>query len=190
MSKPIINMLEQHGYYLSNSFLDQNEFLDLSDSFDEYTFEPSYQPSGEFYGNRLQAYPVYESDHLSEIDPKLNSKIQSRVEEILGGPIEGFYASLRYINMNEIKRSAQNNKYGIKHVDPRHCAGVLYFDQAIDGGTAFFRNIHDIKPDAEVAAYPNRCIIYNGQTIHAPCNDFTYDKRRILVFFFNIKLDK
>ena len=183
-------MLEQHGIYIANQFLDPGDFMDLADSFDEHDFEASYQPSGEFYGNRLQAYPVYETDHLSDINPELNDKIKSRVEEILGEEVENFYASLRYVLMDEVKQSAQSEKYAIKHVDPRHCAGVLYFEQAVDGGTAFFRTIHDKKPDSEIGAYPNRCVLYNGQSIHAPCNDFTYDKRKILVFFFNIKLDK
>ena len=187
---PIVNMLEQHGIYIHNSFLVPEDFMDINDSFDNYNFEASYQPSGEFYGNRLQAYPVYESDLLADINPELNSKIKARIEETLDHEIEEFYASLRYVINEEVKQSAQNDKYAIKHVDPRHCAGVLYFDQAVDGGTAFFRTIHDKKPETEIGAYPNRCIIYNGQSIHAPCNDFTYDKRRILVFFFNIKLDK
>lgn len=190
MTTQIVNMLEQHGIYISNQFLDPGDFMDLADSFDNYKFEASYQPGGEFYGNRLQAYPVYESDHLSEINEDLNTKIKKRIEDILGHEIIDFYASLRYVLMDEVKRSAQSEKYAIKHVDPRHCAGVLYFEQAVDGGTAFFRTIHDKKPDSEVGAYPNRCVLYNGQSIHAPCNDFTYDKRKILVFFFNLKLDK
>jgi hypothetical protein len=90
MTTPIVNMLEQHGIYIHNSFLVPEDFMDLNDSFDDYNFEASYQPSGEYYGNRLQAYPVYESDLLEDINPKLNDTIKARIEETLGHEIESF----------------------------------------------------------------------------------------------------
>lgn len=190
MTTQVINMIEQGGVYIHNSFLLPEDFMKLDDKFLDYEFEASYQPHGAFYGNRLQAYPVYESELLKDIDPELNEKVKDKLEETLGHEVIDFHASLRYVEIDEVKRSVQNEKYGIKHVDPKMCAGIIYFEQAVDGGTAIFRNHFDKKPDLEVAAYPNRCMIYNGQMVHAPCNDFTYDRRKILVFFFNLKLDK
>jgi hypothetical protein len=190
MTTQVINMLEQGGVYIHNSFLLPEDFTKLDNSFMDYEFEASYQPHGEYYGNRLQAYPVYESELLQDIDPDLNQKVKDKLEETLGHEVIDFHASLRYVDLDEVARSAQNEKYAIKHVDPKMCAGIVYFEQAVDGGTAIFRNPYDKKPDLEVAAYPNRCMIYNGQMFHAPCNDFTYDRRKILVFFFNLRLDK
>jgi len=190
MNRPILDMLEQGGMYIHNCFLIPEDFLTLQEKFMEYEFEADYQPHSEYYGNRLQAYPVYETDELEKIDNDLYNKLKDRIKEIVGDEITEFSARLRYVDMNEIKESMQNQKYGIRHTDGKHCAGVLYFEQALDGGTAIYRNQFDQKPDTEVAAYPNRAVIYNGQQWHAPCNDFTYEKRKIICFFFNVDLDK
>lgn len=178
-------MIDHGGIYIDHSFLDQNTFINLDEKFYTYNFEATYQPSGIDYGNRLQAYPTYETDFLSTIDKDLDTLIKTKVESIVGFQAHNWHASLRYIVSDEIKQSKQYARYGMKHADATNYAGVLYFEQAVDGGTAFFRTPLDIVPDMEIGALPNRCIIYRGDINHAPAHDFTYDKRKCLIFFFN-----
>ena len=60
----------------------------------------------------------------------------------------------------------------------------MYFDQAYNGGTAFFFNQMEKVPDIYVSAVPNRLVLYSGGIYHAPCFDYTYKERHTLSFFF------
>lgn len=179
--------LNQGGIYINHSFLSQEDFNYIDFKFMNYDFDKSYQPSGIIYGNRFQAYPTYESDLLEVIDPKFNQLFLEQIQTLFPDKtIIDWQASLRYTSSDEVLMSKQNTRYGISHIDNMEYAGVLYLDQTSTGGTAFFRTAQDKIPDIEVGSLPNRCIVYNGNMIHAPSNDFTFDIRRILIFFFDI----
>lgn len=183
----IDKFLDRGGIYIDHSFLNQKDFDYIDSKFMEYNFDESHQPSGITYGNRLQAYPTYESDLLEVIDPEFNQLFLDKIQTLFPDKtIIDWQASLRYTKSDEVLRSKQNTRYGISHIDDMEYAGVLYLDQTSTGGTAFFRTAQDKIPDIEIGSLPNRCIVYNGGMIHAPSNDFTFDIRRILIFFFDI----
>ena len=93
--------------------------------------------------------------------------------------------------MSEVKKSKAHGKYGFVHRDiddkqEQLIAGMLYFDQSFDGGTAFFENHWDKTPDIYVSAYPDRLILYHGHRWHAPAFDYTFEERKTLSFFATI----
>jgi len=183
----VLEMITHGGFYIDHEFLPETQYKILNENFYNYKFEDTYQPSGIDYGNRMQAYPVYDTDDLCNIDPNLDLLIKNTVQSLMGIEIDSWQANLRYIVSEEILNSKQNNRYGIKHTDRTQYAGVMYFEQTTTGGTAFFRTPLDNEPDIEIGSNENRCIIFNGQMFHAPSHDFSYDRRKSLVFFFNIK---
>ena len=84
---------------------------------------------------------------------KENDYIINRIQNILQYNITDFNVIARKILISEIKASTQDfSKYGFVHRDyaaddPQWqeplLAGMLYFDQSYDGGTAFFHNQMD-----------------------------------------------
>ena len=66
-------------------------------------------------------------------------------------------------------------------------AGMMYFDQAYNGGTAFFFNQMERVPDIYVSAVPNRLVLYSGGIYHAPCFDYTFKERLTLSIFFKVE---
>ena len=90
--------------------------------------------------------------------------------------------------MSELQQSPQSfDKYGFVHKDcpdgEPALAGMMYFDQSFDGGTAFFANQMDKIPDIYISAYPNRLVLYHGNRFHAPAIDYTFKERLTLTFF-------
>lgn len=150
------------------------------------TYKTHYQPDT-YYGNRLQAYPCYESYYGKENEYCIN-----KLEDILKVKIIDFNSVARRTILDEIKQSKQNfGKYGFTHrdvdfkdLDRPMMAGMMYFDQSFEGGTAFFENHWDKVPDIYVSAYPNRLVLYHGGRWHAPALDYTFKERVTLSFFF------
>ena len=168
-------------------------------------YKASFQPSTNTYGNRLQAFPCYEAYYFDE-----NPYMKNRIEEILKTKVTEFKCLARKIVLDEIRVSPQNfGKYGLvhrdttlinavpnagqmgargqQHTDRPLIAGMLYFDQAYDGGTAFFHNQMEKVPDIYVSAVPNRLVLYSGGIYHAPCFDYTFKERLTLSLFFKVE---
>ena len=111
--------------------------------------------------------------------------------------ITDFNLIARKILISEIKASTQDfSKYGFVHRDypadtPQEplIAGMMYFDQSYDGGTAFFHNQMEKAPDQYVSAFPNRLVLYHGGRYHANCFDYTMEERVTFSFFFKLKKD-
>jgi len=179
-------MLEHGGLYINHSFLPEDKFEKLDKNFFQFDFEATYQPSGIDYGNRLQAYPCYDTGPLQDIYCELHELLGNSICNVVGRNLTDFQANLRYVSSKEIQKSKQNQHYGISHADAYEYAGIIYFEQTTTGGTAFFRTPLDIYPDMEVGAIPNRVVMYRGDITHAPAHDFSYDYRRCVVFFFNL----
>ena len=59
-------------------------------------------------------------------------------------------------------------------------------EQSYTGGTAFYENQWDKAPDIIYGSWPNRLVLYNGKRNHAACHDLTYEKRYMLILFFNL----
>jgi len=174
--------IENGGFFVFNNWLNVDDYLEIEKIF-EYKdmFKPKHQPHGIPFGNRLQAFPTYESN----LNPEIEFFIFNKIKEQLNIDIKDFFSILRFVDNDEVKKSKRNGKYPSIHRDEFDIAGVLYFDQTVDGGTAFFGVDGDSVPEFVVGAYPNRLIVYNGQVLHTPMNDFTYDMRKCLVFFAN-----
>lgn len=171
-------------FYLEPRFLEPSVYKEIEAKLPKFKYRAAYQPAGDFYGNRFQAFPCYEYDTTDYDDMLI-----PRLEAILNKHIErrSFSCLIRKSITEEVKKSKVNTPYAIIHRDDRQLAAVLYFNQTSDGGTVFFENEGDKYPDISFGAYPNRCLIYNAQRNHAIATDFTYDVRYILSMFFNLE---
>ena len=188
----MIDYILKGGVSQHSNFFTTEKFHSIKKDLKSLEWSEQYQPySIGQYGNRLQAMPCYQSNYDKE-----NDYIISNIEKILQTKITDFKVLVRKILSSEIKQSPQNfGKYGLVHRDypagekeEPIIAGMMYFDQAYDGGTAFFNNQMERVPDIYISAVPNRLVLYHGGRYHSPCLDYTFKERLTLSFFF--KLDK
>ena len=185
----MIDYILEGGISIHPGFFTKEKFYSIKSDLDKLQFNKQHQPAGTYYGNRMQAFPCYENQYTKE-----NDYIQTNIEGILQTRITDFKTVARRVILSEIKESAQNfSKYGFIHRDyPPEAesepliAGMMYFDQAYDGGTAFFNNQMEKVPDIYISAVPNRLVLYHGGIYHAPCLDYTFKERLTLSFFFRI----
>jgi hypothetical protein len=176
--------------YIDDNFLPKDIFDDLFLKIknNELYFEPTFQPKGYEYGNRFQAFPCYESYYLQIIDEKINNFIKTKIENLLNVETYDFRCAFRKVIIDELKKSKIDTKYGLIHKDDGdNIAGIISFNQTVDGGTAFFNYMWDKKPDITIGSKPNRFILYNAQRPHSTSTDFTYDERINLTIFAKVR---
>ena len=189
----MIKYLLDGGISIHPMFFSKEKFYSIKSDLDRLKWHKVHQPSGASYGNRMQAFPCYENQYDKE-----NDYITNKIEGILQTKIIDFRTVARKIILSEIKQSPQNfGKYGLVHRDypagekeEPIIAGMMYFDQAYDGGTAFFNNQMERVPDIYISAVPNRLVLYHGGRYHSPCLDYTFKERLTLSFFFKIENNK
>tara|TARA_B100001964_G_C13966337_1_gene479909 strand:+ start:136 stop:693 length:558 start_codon:yes stop_codon:yes gene_type:complete len=179
----MINYINRGGISIHPDFFGGDQFDSIKSDLLNLDYKKVHQPHGDYYGNRLQAYPCYEADYNKE-----NDYVIEGIEDILKIKIIKFKALARKTLMSELQQSPQSfDKYGFVHKDcpdgEPALAGMMYFDQAFDGGTAFFANQMDKIPDIYISAYPNRLVLYHGNRFHAPAIDYTFKERLTLTFF-------
>ena len=178
------------GIGIHYNFFTEEKFNSIKSDLDRLKWHKVHQPSGASYGNRMQAFPVYENQYTKE-----NDYIKTNIEGILQTKITDFKTIARRVILSEVKESTQNfGKYGFIHRDyPPEAesepliAGMMYFDQAYNGGTAFFNSQMEKVPDIYISAYPNRLVLYHAGRYHSPCLDYTFKERLTLSFFFKIE---
>jgi hypothetical protein len=178
------------GVSIHPGFFSKEKFYSIKSDLDKLEWHKAHQPAGTYYGNRLQAFPCYENKYDKE-----DVLIKNKIEILLQTNITDFKVLARKIILSEIETSPQNfGKYGFIHRDypPEDeseplIAGMMYFDQAYDGGTAFFNSQMEKVPDIYISAEPNRLVLYHGGRYHAPCLDYTFEERLTLSFFFKIE---
>ena len=178
------------GIGIHYNFFTEEKFNSIKSDLDKLHFNKQHQPSGTYYGNRMQAFPVYENQYTKE-----NDYIKTNIEGILQTKITDFKTIARRVILSEVKESTQNfGKYGFIHRDyppgaesEPLIAGMMYFDQAYNGGTAFFNSQMEKVPDIYISAYPNRLVLYHAGRYHSPCLDYTFKERLTLSFFFKIE---
>ena len=171
-------------------FFTPEKFESVKQDLKTINWEPTHQPLKMKYGNRFQGMPCYQYEYKKE-----NDYIINRLENIIQYNITDFNLIARKILISEIKASTQDfSKYGFVHRDypadtPQEplIAGMMYFDQSYDGGTAFFHNQMEKAPDSYVSAFPNRLVLYHGGRYHANCFDYTMEERITFSFFFKLK---
>ena len=196
----MIDYITNNGISQHWNFFPQEKYQKIERDLKSLDYKASHQPATNTYGNRLQAFPCYESYYHDE-----NDYMKSRLEDLLKTKITEFKSLARKIVLDEIRVSPQNfGKYGLVHKDTTYKAGVpnggqaggqqlvdrpmvagmMYFDQAYNGGTAFFFNQMEKVPDIYISAVPNRLVLYSGGIYHAPCFDYTFKERLTLSLFF------
>ena len=198
----MIDYITNNGISQHWNFFPQEKYQKIERDLKSLDYKASHQPATNTYGNRLQAFPCYESYYFDE-----NAYMKSRLEDLLKTKITEFKSLARKIVLDEIRVSPQNfGKYGLVHKDTTYKAGVpnggqanpkgqqlvdrpmvagmMYFDQAYNGGTAFFFNQMEKVPDIYISAVPNRLVLYSGGIYHAPCFDYTFKERLTLSLFF------
>ena len=171
-------------------FFSPEKFESIKEDIKTFKWEATHQPLKMKYGNRFQGMPCYQYEYKKE-----NDYIINRLESIIQYNITDFNLIARKILISEIKASTQDfSKYGFVHRDypadtPQEplIAGMMYFDQSYDGGTAFFHNQMEKAPDSYVSAFPNRLVLYHGGRFHANCFDYTMEERITFSFFFKLK---
>tara|TARA_A100001011_G_scaffold281632_1_gene291669 strand:- start:882 stop:1499 length:618 start_codon:yes stop_codon:yes gene_type:complete len=171
-------------------FFSPEKFESIKEDIKTFKWEETHQPLKMKYGNRFQGMPCYQYEYKKE-----NDYIINRLESIIQYNITDFNLIARKILISEIKASTQDfSKYGFVHRDypadtPQEplIAGMMYFDQSYDGGTAFFHNQMEKAPDSYVSAFPNRLVLYHGGRYHANCFDYTMEERITFSFFFKLK---
>ena len=186
----MIKNLLDGGIAIHYNFFTKEKFNSIKSDLDSLKWDKVHQPAGSSYGNRMQAYPCYENQYDKE-----DVLIKNKIEILLQTNITDFKVLARKIILSEIETSPQNfGKYGFIHRDyPPEAesepliAGMMYFDQAYDGGTAFFNNQMGKVPDIYISAEPNRLVLYHGGRYHAPCLDYTFEERLTLSLFFKIE---
>ena len=181
----MVDYLLSGGIYIKPSFFSMKDFTKINTDLKELKYNQTYQPDT-YYGNRLQAFPCYEANY-----DELKDTIINKLEGVLRADISSLNVLARKTLMSEVKKSKSYGKYGFVHRDiddkqEQLIAGMMYFDQSFDGGTAFFENHWDKIPDIYVSAYPNRMILYHGHRWHAPAFDYTFEERKTLSFFATI----
>jgi hypothetical protein len=168
----MINIIDDFydGYYL-------NKIISLCHSSD---FFPTYQPSIPNFPNRLKLYPCYETEELKE----LTNLFRDTFERKTNLRIKNIKTSFRKILTSELKDVF---KYGLRpHKDhPQYdFAGVIYLNLwNLNDGTALYSFKEQIEPDIIIGSKPNRCVYYNSQIFHNPCQDPITDVRIIQPFF-------
>ena len=181
----MLDYLLSGGIYIKPSFFSIKDYKKVNEDLDELKYSQTYQPDT-YYGNRLQAFPCYEANY-----DELKDTIINKLEGVLRADISSLNVLARKTLMSEVKKSKSYGKYGFVHRDiddkqEQLIAGMMYFDQSFDGGTAFFENHWDKIPDIYVSAYPNIMILYHGHRWHAPAFDYTFEERKTLSFFATI----
>ena len=202
----MIDYILENGISQHWNFFTPEKYQKVAKDIKSLNYIAGYQPASNSYGNRLQAFPCYEAYYFDE-----NPYMKSRLEDLLKTKITEFKCLARKTILDEIRVSPQNfGKYGLIHrdttyqtsipnagragdvqgqnvVDRPMIAGMMYFDQAYNGGTAFFFNQMENVPDIYVSAVPNRLVLYSGGIYHAPCFDYTFKERLTLSIFFKVE---
>lgn len=186
----MINSILNGNIHIETNFFDDTTYNSILKKIPTIKTKSTFQPSGKFYGNRMQAMPCYESVFTFQ-----SKFIINKIQKLLKIKIDNYECKYRKIKTDELKQSQCLDRYGFIHVDggkPEtiYLAAIMHLDQSYDGGTAFFEYPWDKKPDIYISAYPNRLIIYNANRFHAPSFDFSYKERHSLAFFFNAQDEK
>ena len=182
----ILDLIKNGSIITIRNFL--NNYKELDSKKESYEYEAVYQPGSLFYGNRFQAYPCYETSSFSVCDKSMHDSIKEQIETLVDKNIIDFHSKLRLSLSSELEKSNafKNKDFGFIHKDDYQFAGVLLFNQSFTGGTSFFEYNVDKIPDITYGAWPNRLVLYNGFRNHAPCQDFTFEKRYALTLFFDV----
>jgi hypothetical protein len=174
-----------------DNFYEENDFNFMCMSSMLNTYLITWQPNGDNFFNRTNAYPCHETKHF--IGDNLQLKIFTQTfEKKTGFKIGTVDTFFRKIYSKELEHVF---KYGLRpHKDPisYDVAGIVHYNSfSLEDGTGIFsgieEDIHQIEPDVIVGAKPNRCVFYNSQINHRPLQDKNTEMRIVQPFFIKFK---
>jgi hypothetical protein len=186
----VVDYILSGGIYIKPNFFKNKDFVGIKNELDTIPHEEMYQPEGTYYGNRFQAFPCYQINYENNYYSKI---IHQELEKLIKDPILKLEIVSRKVLTDEVKQSKSYGPYANVHTDGLKdsvgtvIAGMMYFEQSFDGGTAFFEKMWDKVPDIYISAFPNRLVLYYGGRPHAPAIDYTFKERLTLSFFITVK---
>ena len=109
----MIDYILNNGISQHWNFFPQEKFESIKEDLKTLDYQATYQPSSKEYGNRLQAFPCYESYYHKE-----NAYMKSRLENLLQTKITEFKTLARKTILDEVRSSPQMfGNYGFIHKD-------------------------------------------------------------------------
>jgi hypothetical protein len=171
-------------FSLIEDFYEPNELGLVVLNFINLYFKPIYHSKQEFYQDRLQSYPCYETDWCND-DDYLKKVFIKTFEKKTNIKILHCLTFLRKTKLNEFKKSASWGRLS-PHVDTDiwDLAGLIYMNSnSIKDGTLFYNNKQDYEPTAVIGSKLNRCVYYSSMQPHSPSNKQHVEERWIQPFF-------
>jgi len=157
-------------------------------------FKPNYQPHNNWYPNRFQAYPCYETGEFNT-ESLLYKMLHLKLNILLDNKIDILKTYLRKTISAEIEdKSIFKSNSSLKHQDSISgnsfdLAGLIYLNtfSILDGTRLFTAHATQNEPDIVVGSKMNRLIIYRADTWHEPGYDKHSEVRYIQPFFIKLK---
>ena len=146
-----------------------------------------YKPTNVFYPDRLQAYPVWETDTFS-VNSQAFNIFKNTFEKKTNLKIKEINSFFRKIHRSELEQSPyKGREESMVHqddTDSAQLAGVVYFDSfSIKDGTRIYSYRDQIEPDLIVGSKPNRCVFYDPSLFHSAGIDWRRETRSLQIFF-------
>lgn len=174
-------------FHLVDNFYDSNDLGTMTLCFMNAPFLESYHSKNWKVFDRLQAYPVYETDTVNKSDRphhpyqifKKTFETKTNIKPLL---IRTFF---RKIKLDELKKSPLYKKER-PHKDSScfDYAGLVYFNSSfLQDGTKLYNDEQDFEPTAIIGSKVNRCVFYNSQLPHSTPYDQKVEERWVQPFF-------
>jgi len=146
-------------------------------------FQGTWQSNQQYFHNREQAYPCYETFYLEQIDYG-QAVFKEEFKKHTNIDILHMTTFLRKTKLEELKKSPSWGEHR-QHIDPPYydLAGLIYFNaNSLKDGTRMYSNDYDYEPTLIVGAKVNRCIFYRANTWHCPSMEQTVAERWVQPF--------
>lgn len=177
--------IKRGALHIEDNFFTPEIFKEIQHDlvYQKGSFIPTFQPFDDAHYNRFAAYPCHEF-----IWKKYDKYAIEKITFLLGCSIKNYNSFFRRTLTEDLKKAPQvNQKYGLVHYDDNDFAGVLYFDDSVNSGTAFYNKWYERHPYTEIGAFPNRCVLYDGRRYHSCCSDFNLKASTKYLMFFDRK---
>lgn len=171
-------------FSLIENFYEPNDLGLIVLGFLNYNFNITYQSDTQYYQDRLQAYPCYETQNFKK-DHFVYQKFTNTFQNKTNINVLHCETFLRKVKLNEFKKSASWGKQ-FPHTDGDtfDLAGLIYFNSnSIKDGTLIYNKEIDFEPTVIIGSKINRCVFYNTLIPHSPSNEQLTEERWTQPFF-------
>ena len=170
---------------LIDNFYEKNNLGLVTINFINLHFNESFQSQSNYYGgDRLLAYPTYETANFKKSD-FLYDVLKNTLEEKIKIKPLNIETFLRKTKLSECKKSPSWKQYK-PHQDSEFfdLAGLIYFNSNhLKDGTFIFNSEQDFEPTVIVGSKYNRCVIYSTDVWHSPSMEQNVEERWTQPFF-------